>query len=112
MFNPIKWLLTKNEPATKETAVTDTTATDTTATAEPVTVTTTSAQGSVIGVDGNGAATDESPSAGTTQTTTTTVVSEPATDAVLAQLKKLVEAAGAQAYVVFDDLIDVAKKLA
>lgn len=36
MFNPIKWLLTKAEPANKETTVTDTTATT-----EPVTATTT-----------------------------------------------------------------------
>lgn len=28
MFNPIKWLLTKAEPATRETTMTETTATD------------------------------------------------------------------------------------
>ena len=34
------------------------------------------------------------------------------TDAVLAKLKELVAAAGAQSHAVFDDLIDLAKKLA
>jgi hypothetical protein len=33
MLNPIKWLLTKSEPATRETTMTDTTATDTATTA-------------------------------------------------------------------------------
>lgn len=38
MFNPIKWLLEKNQPETKETAVTDTAvATDTPATESAVT---------------------------------------------------------------------------
>ena len=34
------------------------------------------------------------------------------TDAVLSKLKELVAAAGAQSHAVFDDLIDLAKKLA
>lgn len=39
MFNPIKWLLEKNEPATKETTVTDITASDTTSTDTATTIT-------------------------------------------------------------------------
>ncbi|WP_342753752.1 hypothetical protein AAGQ96_12860 [Pantoea sp. MBD-2R] len=87
-MNPIKWLLTKAEPQSKEAPVTDT-VTDTTATAEPV-VGTTTVQPTV---------------------TQTTAVSTDNTDAVLARLKKLVEAAGAQAHAVIDDLIALAKKL-
>ncbi len=39
----------------------------------------------------------------------TTVINE--TDAILSRLKKLVEASGAQAHAVIDDLIALAKKL-
>lgn len=88
-MNPLKWLLTKNEPATKETTVTDTTATDTTATAEPVTVTTTTEPV-------------------TTQTTTTTVVSN---DAVLDKVKEILISIGHDVEVEFDEVVALAKKL-
>lgn len=45
----------------------------------------------------------------TTATTSTVITSE--TDAVCEQLRKLVVAAGAQAHVVIDDLITLAKKI-
>ena len=44
-----------------------------------------------------------------TSTGGTTVINE--TDAILSRLKKLVEASGAQAHAVIDDLIALAKKL-
>ncbi len=85
------WLITK-----KESAVTDTTATDGTAVTPAATVETTP----VVATD---------TTATTTTTTTTTVTSE--ADAVCERLRKLVVAAGAQAHVVIDDLIALAKKL-
>lgn len=86
-MNPLKWLLTKNEPKPKEAIVTDT-------------VVETAAEPTIVNTSGEPV---------TTQATT---VSTTETDAVLNKLKKLVEAAGAQAHAVFDDLIELAKKLA
>lgn len=53
MFNPLKWLLTKAEPKTKESTVSDITASDSTvatSTAQPVTVQSTPAVEVKIGV--------------------------------------------------------------
>lgn len=88
MFNPIKWLLQKNEPEKKETTVTDT-VTDNTA-AEPVTVTTTVEP------------------AATTQTTTTTVTSN---DAVLDKVKEILISIGHDVEAEFDEVVALAKKL-
>ena len=87
-MNPLKWLLTKNEPATKETAVTDT-VTETTA-AEPTIVTTT---GEPVA---------------TTQTTTTTVTSN---DAVLDKVKEILISIGHDVEAEFDEVVALAKKL-
>lgn len=85
-MNPIKWLLTKNEPATKETTVTDTVVETS---AEPTIVTTT---GEPV----------------TTQTTTTTVVSN---DAVLGKVKEILISIGHDIEAEFDEVVALAKKL-
>lgn len=80
-MNPIKWLLTKNEPVTKETIVTET--------VEPTIVTTT---GEPV----------------TTQTTTTTVTSN---DAVLEKVKEILISIGHDVEAEFDEVVALAKKL-
>ena len=84
-MNPLKWLLTKSEPATKETTVTDTVVETP---AEPVTVTTTVEP------------------AATTQTTTTTVTSN---DAVLDKVKEILISIGHDVEAEFDEVVALAK---
>ncbi|MDU5835957.1 MAG: hypothetical protein E6Z53_02670 [Pantoea sp.] len=86
-MNPLKWLLTKNEPVTKEATVTDTV---TETTAEPTIVTTT---GEPVA---------------TTQTTTTTVTSN---DAVLDKVKEILISIGHDVEAEFDEVVALAKKL-
>jgi len=85
-MNPFKWLLTKSEPATKETTVTDTVVETP---AEPTIATTT---GEPV----------------TTQTTTTTVVSN---DAVLDKVKEILISIGHDVEAEFDEVVALAKKL-
>ncbi|WP_312631590.1 hypothetical protein [Pantoea piersonii] len=87
MFNPIKWLLQKNEPATKETTVTDIVV----ETPEEPTIVTTSGE-----------------PVATTQTTTTTVTSN---DAVLDKVKEILISIGHDVEAEFDEVVALAKKL-
>lgn len=85
-MNPFKWLLTKNEPATKETTVTDT-------------VVETPAEPTIVTTTGEPVA---------TQTTTTTVVSN---DAVLDKVKEILISIGHDVEAEFDEVVALAKKL-
>lgn len=86
-MNPIKWLLTKNEPATKESIVTDT-------------VVETPAEPTIVTTTGEPVA--------TTQTTTTTVTSN---DAVLDKVKEILISIGHDVEAEFDEVVALAKKL-
>lgn len=87
MFNPIKWLLEKNQPATKETTVTDT-------------VVETPAEPTIVTTSGEPVA--------TTQTTTTTVATD---DSVLDQVKELLVKIGHDVESEWDEVVALAKKL-
>lgn len=87
MLNPIKWLLQKNEPATKEITVTDT-------------VVETPAEPTIVTTSGEPVA--------TTQTTTTTVATD---DSVLDQVKELLVKIGHDVESEWDEVVALAKKL-